>query len=250
MKKKCDICGRETNRTYRLHGYTLCSKHMHQLHKYGKFLDNIQRTNNDLNDYVISEDVAIFNIYNQKNVKIGEFIIDKEDLPIVKYKKWRLSHNHVVTGQPSKGEQRELSHVVLQIKPDDTRGLVVDHIDGNPRNNRKSNLRITTQGNNVINKSYMSNNTTGFIGVSYRKDRNRYDPEIRLNGKRCHLGYCKTKEEAVYARYVAEQILFGEFANEEEQEKKFEFTKSLSVEEKNTIYKKVVSKLKAKGLWQ
>ena len=41
---------------------------MHQLLKHGKFLDNIQRTNNDLNDYVISEDgkVVIFNLYNQR----------------------------------------------------------------------------------------------------------------------------------------------------------------------------------------
>lgn len=250
MKKNCDVCGRETNRTHRLGGYTLCSKHMHQLHKYGKFLDNIQRTNSDLNDYVISGDVAIFNVYNQKNIKVGEFIIDKEDLPIVKYKKWRFSHNHIVTGLPSKGEQRELSHIILGVNPNGINDFVVDHINGNSKDNRKCNLRITTQGNNVINKSYMSNNTFGFIGVSYRKCRDCYDPEIRLNNKRCHLGYCKTKEEAVYARYVAEQILFGEFANKEEQERKIEFTKNLSDEEKNTIYTRVVSKLKAKGLWQ
>ncbi len=250
MKKKCDICGRKTNRTHRLKGYTLCSKHMHQLHKYGKFLDNIQRTNSDLNDYVIKDDIAIFNLYNQKNVKIGEFIIDKEDLPIVKYRKWRYSHNHIVTGLPSKGTQRDLSHVILGVTPNGLNDFVVDHINGNANDNRKCNLRVTTQGNNTINKSYMSNNTSGFIGVSYRKDRERYDPEIRIKNKRCHLGYCKTKEEAVYARYIAERIVFGEFANKKEQEKKFEFTKNLSKEKKNAIYTRVISKLKNKGLWQ
>lgn len=250
MKKKCDICGRRTNRTHRLGGYTLCSKHMHQLHKYGKFLDNIPRTNNDLNDYIIDGDIAIFNLYNQKNVKIGEFIIDKDDLHIVKYKKWRISHNHVVTGLPAKGTQRGLSHVILGVKPNGLNDFVVDHINGNPMDNRKCNLRVTTQDNNVLNKSFMSNNTSGFIGVSYVSDKNRYDPEIRIHKKRCHLGYCKTKEEAVYARYVAEQLLFGEFANEQEQNRKLEFTKNLSQTEKDTIYTRVVSKLRNKGLWQ
>ena len=50
---KCEICGRETFKKIRLNGYTLCSKHMHQLHKYGKFLDNSPRTNYDKNDYII-----------------------------------------------------------------------------------------------------------------------------------------------------------------------------------------------------
>ena len=38
--KKCSICGRETNVTYNLYGYKeVCSKHMHQIFKYGKPLD-------------------------------------------------------------------------------------------------------------------------------------------------------------------------------------------------------------------
>ena len=60
----CDICKRPIKKKNRLGGYCLCSKHMHQLHKHGKFLDNIQRTNNDLNDYTICSDgkTVIFNL--------------------------------------------------------------------------------------------------------------------------------------------------------------------------------------------
>ena len=50
----------------------------------------------------------------------------------------------------------------------------------------------------------MSNNTLGFIGVSYKKERNTYDPEIRIGYIRCHLGATQTLEEAVYKRVVAE----------------------------------------------
>lgn len=248
--KHCDICGRETNRTHRLHGYTLCSKHMHQLFKYGKFFDNNPRTNSDLNDYKINGDIVVFNLYNQKNEKVGQFIIDFDDIEKVKYHKWRLSHNHVVTGLPSKGTQRDLAHIVLDVKPNGLSDFVVDHINGNAFDNRKENLRICSQSENVINKSFMSNNTSGFIGVSYRKNRERYDPEIRIGYTRCHLGYCETLEQAVYKRYIAEKLLFGNYANEEEQNKKYEFTKNLTNEEKENLKNIVMNKLKAKNLWQ
>ena len=245
---ECEICGRKVNKKIRMCGYTLCYKHMHQLHKYGKFLDNISRTNSDLNDYVVSDGVAYFNIYNQKNEKIAAFVIDVCDIQKVKYHKWRLSHGHVVTGLPSKGQQRDLSHVVLDIQKDDS--VVIDHINGDPLDNTRGNLRICSQGENVLNKRFMPNNTTGFIGVSYKKDRDRYDPEIRFGYTRCHLGMTKTIEEAVYKRYIAEQLLFGEYANCEEQKRKFEFTKNLPQELKDTLYNVVVEKLKNKNLWQ
>lgn len=245
---ECEICGRKVNKKIRMGGHTLCYKHMHQLHKYGKFLDNIPRTNSDLNDYVVSDGVAYFNLYNQKNEKIATFIIDVCDIQKVKYHKWRLSHGHVVTGLPSKGQQRDLSHIVLDIQKDDS--VVVDHINGDPLDNTRDNLRICSQGENVLNKRFVSNNTSGFIGVSYKKDRDRYDPEIRFGYTRCHLGMTKTIEEAVYKRYIAEQLLFGEYANCEEQKRKFEFTKNLPQELKDTLYNVVIEKLKNKNLWQ
>lgn len=248
--KKCDICGRETNRTYRMRGYTLCSKHMHQLYKHGKFLDSNPRTNNDLNDYWIIGEVAHFNIYNQKNEKVGEFIVDKDDIEKVKYKKWRYSHGHIVTGLPARGKQKDLSHVILDFYPKLGSGIVVDHINGDPNDNRKSNLRTCTQGKNVCNKSFVSTNTSGFIGVSFKKDRGTYDPEIRFGKSRCHLGATKTLEEAVYKRYIAEQLLFKEYANKEEQERKRKFTENLPQNVKDELYNTTVQKLKAKNLWQ
>lgn len=249
--KQCTICGRETNRTYNLHGYkNVCSKHMHQIMKYGHPLDSISRTNSDLNDYVTDGITATFNIYNQKNEKISEFIIDFEDLEKVKYHKWRLSHSHVVTGLPARGTQRDLSHIILNLSLEKLReeNVVVDHINGNPLDNRKVNLRICSQGKNILNKSFTSNNTSGFIGVSYRRDRNKYDPEIRFNGNRCHLGYTTTLEEAVYKRYIAEELVFKDFVNQKEHLRKKEFVKSLSEKRKEELKEITISKLKDKGL--
>lgn len=138
---KCDICGRELFKKNHLQGYTLCSKHMHQLHKYGKFLDNIQRTNNDLNDYKINynEQTVTFNVYNQRNILIEKFIVDLEDIEKVKYHKWRMSHGHVVTG--IKNNKRDLANVILNIDNRES-NKQIEYIDGNFLNNRKSNLEV------------------------------------------------------------------------------------------------------------
>lgn len=250
---KCDICGRQIFKKNKVKGYVLCSKHMHQLLKYNKFLDNCPRTQNDLNEFFVKGEFTVFYLYNgTTSEKIDEFIIDTEDLNKVRYHKWRLSHGHVVTGLPSKGTQRELSWVIMGLdnRDEKNKDVVIDYIDGNPKNNRKYNLRICTQGENVINKKFMSNNTIGFIGVSYKKERGTYDPEIRIGYVRCHLGATKTLEEAVYKRLIAEELLFQEYTNEEEHNKKIEFTKNLSQKTKEELEQIVKDKLIAKNLWQ
>jgi hypothetical protein len=253
VKYKCDVCKKKLKKPYRLAGYILCSKHMHQYHKYHKFLDNIPRTQNDLNDFVIKGDDVIINLYSGKtSEKIAEFIIDKEDLSKVQYHKWRLSHNHVVTGCSYNNTQRELSWVILGLdnRDESTKNIVVDYIDGNPLNNRKINLRICKQAQNTLNKSFMSNKTSGFIGVSYRRKRNTYDPEIRFNGIRCHLGQTKTLEEAVYKRLLAEDFLFKEYTNNKRYKFMREFTNNrLTDEQKYELRKIVIKKLKKKNLW-
>jgi hypothetical protein len=250
---ECEICGRKTFKKIRYGGYTLCSKHMHQLHTHGKFLDSCPRTQNDLNEYRIEEDITYGGLYDGiTSEKVGEFIIDTEDLPKVKYHKWRRSQNHVMTGLPAQGTQRDLSWVILDLdnRKEEYKIMVVDHIDGNPLNNRKSNLRICEQAQNVINKKFMSNNTSGFIGVSYDKRRDRYDPAVQINKQRCHLGYTKTLEEAVYKRWYAEELLFQNFVNDTEHTKKYEFTKNLPQKIKDELQLIVDQKLKEKNLRQ
>lgn len=246
---KCDVCGRKMHKKIRLGGFTLCSKHMHQLLKYGKFLDNIQRTNSDLNDFKINYDknIVIFNIYNQKNIKNGEFIIDLEDLDKVRYKKWRISHDRPMTGLPSKGTDRTVAHDILGVHSKKT-NLVIDHIDGDAYNNRKENLRLISQANNVKNQALNKLNTSGFKGVSFDKDRNSWASEIRCDLKRVHFKRQKKKEFAVYQRMVAEKILYKEFAREFEINRMYEFTKHIDEDIKKSLKKDVILKLKKHNL--
>ncbi len=244
-KGTCTICNRENTRVYNLKGYkNVCSKHMHQIFKYGHPLDDNPRTTKDFNDYIIRGNIAIFNVYNQKNEKVTEFIVDRSDIDLVKYKKWRLSSlGYIVTGNCTKTNPTTWIHRIL-LQPKDTE--VVDHIDGNPLNNRRSNLRICTQAENLYNKSYMSTNTSNYIGVSFDKTRNQWAAEIRYKEKRVHLCRWHTIEEAVCARYIAEKILFKDFQNIFEQIKKEKLIQKLTQVQLKKVEAYVWNKLKIK----
>ena len=94
--------------------------------------------------------------------------------------------------------------------PDD---MVVDHINLNPLDNRKMNLRICTKQQNEMNRPLRNNNTSGITGVSLYKQTNKWRAYIEYNQKYIHLGLFDTKEDAIKARKQAEIKYFGEYRN-------------------------------------
>lgn len=88
----------------------------------------------------------------------------------------------------------------------------VDHIDGNPLNNTLDNLRICKKQQNEFNSKLRSDSSSGYKGVSYRKDRHYYRSYINKDGKQYHLGNYNTKEEAARAYNQKAIELFGEYA--------------------------------------
>jgi hypothetical protein len=72
--------------------------------------------------------------------------------------------------------------------------LTVDHINGNPLDNRLQNLRICTNAQNAQNKLNVYNKSTGCRNVHFAK--NGYVVEMTVEGKRYYLGRYKTLEEA------------------------------------------------------
>lgn len=78
---------------------------------------------------------------------------------------------------------------------------IIDHIDGDPANNRISNLRDVSESVNMQNKIYAGKMTsTGLLGAF--KWRNKFSAAIKVNGKRSHLGVFETAELA-HAAYMA-----------------------------------------------
>ena len=86
-----------------------------------------------------------------------------------------------------------------------------DHIDRNELNNRKYNLRLCTQQENIVNKSKRSDNTSGVTGVSWNKQLNKWYAELSYEGARWRKCF-DNFDDAVKARLEAEVQYFGDFA--------------------------------------
>jgi len=91
-------------------------------------------------------------------------------------------------------------------------GSVVDHINGDPSDCRRKNLRVTTQRKNTYNAKLSKNSTSGFKGVCFDKHRGRYMAHIHPGGRMKFLGYYDTPHEAAVAYDRAAASFFGDFA--------------------------------------
>jgi hypothetical protein len=91
-------------------------------------------------------------------------------------------------------------------------GEYVDHINGDKSDNRKANLRIATNSQNLMNRGRNRNNTSGYKGVRYEKRRDKWAAEIKKDYKSKFLGYFDCKHEAARAYNRAALELHGEFA--------------------------------------
>lgn len=102
----------------------------------------------------------------------------------------------------------------------DEPSLVVDHINGNTLDNRRSNLRVCRQDENLRNMKKKVSNTSGYSGIR-KTPHGTYNVRITFERKEIHVGNYSTLEEAIEAREQAERTYFGQFApsmrnNEEE----------------------------------
>ena len=100
-----------------------------------------------------------------------------------------------------------LVHRFVVNAPED-KELVVDHINGNKNDNRKSNLRVVTRGMNRVNTE-KTTSRTGVKGV-YKQPSGKYRATIQVNKKFINLGHYNTIEEASRAYEQAREVFWGE----------------------------------------
>lgn len=166
------------------------------------------------NKYKIDGDITTIYI---RSKTYGDFqvLIDTEDLPKVKkasswYVNWSIKpKSFYVVGcfidKNGKQTRRHLHRLVLDI--DDPKQLV-DHINHNTLDNRKSKLRVVTSGENMQNGKIKKNNTSGFTGVSWDEKSKKWRAHIKVNRKSKDLGRFDDIEEAKLARIKAEEKYF------------------------------------------
>ena len=87
-----------------------------------------------------------------------------------------------------------------------------DHIDHDPLNNTRRNLRKCTYNQNCSSRGMMKNNTSGYRGVTWNKARKRWKVYIGVNRKSIYVGDFKNKQEAALAYDQAAMKYHGQFA--------------------------------------
>lgn len=140
-------------------------------------------------------------------------LIDDADLALVAAYRWypQMCRNgkaralrHILT--PDRHATQFIHNLIMG-------SLWVDHADGDPLNNQRSNLRIATPGQNAWNAGKRRDAlTSAHKGVHWSARSNRWVAQIQVARQKRHLGYFLTEESAARAYDSAARELFGEFA--------------------------------------
>jgi hypothetical protein len=104
-------------------------------------------------------------------------------------------------------ERKRKSLLIHHLIKEVPKGMCIDHRNGNPLDNQKENLLVTTQKRNTQNKRKNINNTSGFKGVYRTRDSKRLGERWRvffhIDRKKRSLGTYSTAEEAAEAYDMA-----------------------------------------------
>lgn len=137
-------------------------------------------------------------------------IVDDDDVPVLRLHKWRVSFvkglAYAITTTGTRGNQRTFSmHRFLM---DAEKGETIDHRDGDGLNNRRSNLRICTQQQNLANMRPRVGSPNGYKGVSCDDRRDAW--YARIGG--IYIGAYDDAEAAARAYDAKAREIHGEFA--------------------------------------
>lgn len=149
-----------------------------------------------------------------KNRKYGEFkvLVDNEDFKLVSEFTWyieRQKGNKFRVSTRIKNKIVRIHRFILNVT---NSNLQIDHIDGNPLNNQKNNLRICNNKENSRNKNKTLRCNSGFKGVRYEKERKKFRASITVNYKSIFLGRFNKAIDAAKAYNKAALKYFGEFS--------------------------------------
>ena len=122
--------------------------------------------------------------------------------------RFSLSNGYVTYSGTKDGLRGKLLHRIIMDNPE---GQFIDHINRDPLDNRRDNLRIVSIQENSMNLSMSKRNKSGVSGVSWNKNRKKWVARIMYKNKHIHLGYFEKLEDARKARKDAEVKYFGEF---------------------------------------
>ena len=193
----CCICGEKATGTYQ--GKEYCHKHYMQMYHRQEILDYSIYDRNEFVQYATHAEIILKNKYGEE---VARTKIDLDDLSRTIQYKWYCheyeNFKQYCQGTLNSGEKIRLHHFILGIQKNTLQGKVVDHINGDSLDNRKANLRIITQQENLLNMK--PQDPMKGIRLYYLKDGTpRYGARITYNYKTISLGTYSSLEEAQQA---------------------------------------------------
>lgn len=137
-------------------------------------------------------------------------IVDKDDYKWLSQWKWKYQAGGVRRWASENGKQfGVLMHREIMKCPD---GKEIDHINRNPLDNRKSNLRITDRQGNCMNVGPMKNKTSEYKGVHWHQGKKRWVAKITKDRKTVHIGTFTDEFRAAKVYDIKAKELHGEYA--------------------------------------
>lgn len=143
-----------------------------------------------------------------------EVLVDNEDYKLLKRHSWHRERNGYACTAVKVGVgkwQKVKMHRLILGKDSFKNGLETDHKNGNRLDNRKSNLRVCSHAENMMNKKTYKNSKSGYPGVHQRKENGRWRAYINVLGRRVYLGGFDSFEQAKMARVRAQQEHHGDW---------------------------------------
>ena len=138
-----------------------------------------------------------------------EFLFDKDLLELVSKHYWRADKEYIFTSADDTTSTKYiLLHHLVMGKPE--KGKEVDHINRNPADNRRKNLRIVSHLINMQNLGKNKANTTGVSNVYYDKERKKFFGKFRYNKGIYYSKYCDNIADAEKAVKEKIKIIKGE----------------------------------------
>jgi hypothetical protein len=136
---------------------------------------------------------------DRKGRIIAHASVDAEDYEWLK--QWRWSFNSIYAARMVNRKIIFMHHLIVG-QPFSPR-LHTDHVNREPLDNRRSNLRIIPVSQNMRNSKVRADNTSGFKGVIWDKARGCWVAQTSMDGRRIYLGGHATAEAAnlVVRRY-------------------------------------------------
>lgn len=140
-----------------------------------------------------------------------EFLIDEEDLLRVSERLWSFHGSTGYLVSRIKGTNR--NEYLHRFITGAIKGQYVDHINHDKLDNRRSNLRLCTNSQNMQNCGKRKSNKSGYKGVWLNKANGWWYASVRKDYKSYHVGHFRTAEEAARAYDLKALELHGEFAS-------------------------------------